>query len=67
VVRSVTTAKLIDIIRDKKLAGEIVDWADNTLKSFDSVIFGEIDKDVIKKAMDGVQEILKETKKRGYY
>ncbi len=67
VVRSVTTAKLIDIIRDKKLAVEIVGSADNTLKSFDSVIFGEIDKDVIGKAMDGVQEILKEAKKRGYY
>jgi hypothetical protein len=67
VVRSVTTAKLIDIIRDKKLAGEIVDCADNTLKSFDSVIFGDIDKDEIKKAMDGVQEILKEAKRRGYY
>jgi len=67
VVRSVTTAKLIDIIRDNKLAGEIVDCADNTFKSFDSVIFGDIDKDEIKKAVDGVQEILKEAKKRGYY
>jgi hypothetical protein len=67
VVRSVTTAKLIDIIRGKKLVGEIVDCAGNTLKSFDSVIFGEIDKDVIKKAVGGVQEVLKEAKKRGYY
>ena len=67
VVRSVTTAKLIEIIRGKKLAGEIVESADNVLKSFDSVIFGEIDKDVIKKAMGEVQEILKEAKKRGYY
>ena len=67
VVRSVTTAKLIEIIRDKKLAGEIVDCAGNTLKSFDSVIFGDIDKDVIEKAMGGVQEILQEAKRRGYY
>jgi hypothetical protein len=67
VVRSVTTAKLIDIIRGKMLSGEIVDCAGNTLKSFDSVIFGDIDKDEIKKAMDGVQEILKEARKRGYY
>lgn len=67
VVRSVTTAKLIEIIRSKKLAGEIVESADNVLKSFDSVIFGDIDKDVIKKAMGEVQEILKEAKKRGYY
>ncbi|MDP6433539.1 MAG: hypothetical protein QGI15_04380, partial [Candidatus Scalindua sp.] len=67
VVRSVTTAKLIDIIRGKRLSGEIVDCAGNTLKSFDSVIFGDIDKDEIKKAVDGVQEILKEAKKRGYY
>jgi hypothetical protein len=66
-VRSVTTAKLIDTIRGKKLSGEIVDCAGNTLKSFDSVIFGDIDKNEIKKAMDGVQEILKEAKKRGYY
>jgi hypothetical protein len=67
VVRSVTTAKLIDIVRGKELSGEIVDCAGNTLNSFDSVIFGDIDKDEIKKAMDGVQEILKEAKKRGYY
>jgi hypothetical protein len=67
VVRSVTTAKLIDIIRGKRLSVEIVDCAGNTLKSFDSVIFGDIDKDEIKKAVDGVQEILKEAKKRGYY
>jgi len=66
-VRSVTTAKLIDIIRGKRLSGEIVDCADDALKSFDSVIFGEIDKDVIKKAMGGVQEILQESKRRGYY
>lgn len=67
VVRSVTTAKLIDIIRDKKLAKEIVESADNALKSFDCVIFGDIDKNVIEKAMGGVQEILKEAKRRGYY
>ncbi len=67
VVRSVTTAKLIDIIRDKKLAEEIVSAADNVLKAFDCVIFGDINKDAIKKAMDEVQEILKEAKRRGYY
>ncbi|MFQ5687932.1 MAG: hypothetical protein ACE5GV_14870 [Candidatus Scalindua sp.] len=67
VVRSVTTAELIDIIRDKKLAKEIVESADNVLKAFDSVIFGDIDKDVIEKAMGEVQEILKEAKRRGYY
>ncbi len=67
VVRSVTAAKLIDIVRGKELSGKIVDCAGNALKSFDSVIFGDIDKDEIKKAMDGVQEILKEAKKRGYY
>ncbi|MFQ5788084.1 MAG: hypothetical protein ACE5H1_08910, partial [Thermodesulfobacteriota bacterium] len=67
VVRSVATAKLIDIISDKELSGEIVVCAGNTLKSFDSIIFGEIDKDVIKTAMAGVQEILKEAKRRGYY
>lgn len=67
VVRSVTTAKLIDIIRDKKMAEEIVGAADNVLKSFDCVIFGEINKDVIKKAVDEVLEILKEAKRHGYY
>ncbi len=67
VVRSVTTAKLIDIIRAKKMAEEIVEAADNVLKSFDGVIFGDINRDAIKKAMDGVQEILKEAKRRGYY
>ncbi|GAX62865.1 Fe-S oxidoreductase [Candidatus Scalindua japonica] len=67
VVRSVTTDELIAIIRDKKLADEIVDTADNVLKSFDSVIFGEVNRDVIKQAMDEVPEILKESRRRGYY
>ena len=67
VVRSVTTAKLIDTFRDKKLAEEIVGTADKVLKSFDCVIFGDINKDAIKNAMDEVQEILKEAKRRGYY
>ncbi|MGR3292614.1 MAG: hypothetical protein ACUZ9M_01200, partial [Candidatus Scalindua sp.] len=67
VVRSVTTAKLIDTIRDKKLPEEIVGPADNVLKSFDYVIFGDINRDAIKKAMDGVQEILKEAKRRSFY
>ncbi len=67
VVRSVTTAKLIDLIRDKKMADEIVYSADGVLKSFDCVIFGDINKDAIKKALDEVQEILKEAKRRGYY
>jgi len=67
VVRSVTTSNLIDIIRGKELSVEIVDYAGNTLKSFDSVIFGEIDKEVIENAIGKVQEILKEAKRRGYY
>ena len=67
VVRSVTTAKLIDTIRDQKMAEEIVGAADNVLKSFDSVIFGDINRGAIKKAMNGVQAILKEAKRHGYY
>ncbi|MBC8549085.1 MAG: hypothetical protein H8D23_05490 [Candidatus Brocadiales bacterium] len=67
VVRSVTTAKLIDMIRDQKMAEEIVGAADSVLISFDGVIFGDINRDAIKKAMDGVQEILKEAKRRSYY
>jgi hypothetical protein len=67
VVRSVTTAKLIDTIRDEKMAEEIVGAADNVLKSFDSVIFGDVNRGAIKKAMDGVQEILNEARRRGYY
>ncbi len=66
-VRSVTTAKLIDIIRDKKMAEEIISAADKVLKSFDCVIFGDINRDAIKKSLNEVQEILKEAKKRGYY
>ncbi len=66
VVRSLTTAKLIDTIKDKKLAGRIVEPADNALKSFDSVIFGDIDKDVIEKAIGEVQEVLKEARRHGY-
>ena len=67
VVRSVTTAKLIDTIRDKKMAEEIVGAADNVLKLFDCAIFGDINRDAIKNAMDGVQAILKEAKRRSYY
>ncbi|MCP4265048.1 MAG: protein BatD [Candidatus Brocadiaceae bacterium] len=67
VVRSMTTAKLIDTIKDKKLAGGIVEPADSALKSFDSVIFGDIDKDVIEKAIGGVKEVLKEAGRHGYY
>ena len=67
VVRSITTAKLIDTIRDKKMAEEIVVAADNVLKSFDSVIFGDVNRVAIKKAIDGVQEILKEAKRRSYF
>jgi len=67
VVRSVTTAKLIDTIRDKKMAEEIVGASDNVLKSFDCVIFGDVNRDEIKKAIDGVQEILKEAKRRSYF
>jgi len=67
VVRSVTTAKLIDIIRDKKMAEEIAGVADNVLKSFDCIIFGDINRDAIKEAMDGVRTVLKEAKRRSYY
>ncbi|MHC4454936.1 MAG: hypothetical protein ACYSWS_09630 [Planctomycetota bacterium] len=67
VVRSLTTAKLIDIIKDKKLAGGIVGPADDALKSFDSVIFGDIDKEVIEMAIGGVHEVLKEARRHGYY
>ncbi|MBT7350116.1 hypothetical protein HN803_04975 [candidate division WWE3 bacterium] len=67
VVRSITTAKLIDTVRDKKMAEEIVGAADNVLKSFDCIIFGDVNRDAIKKAMDGVQEILREAKRRSYY
>tara|TARA_B100001964_G_scaffold221846_1_gene266239 strand:- start:87 stop:1430 length:1344 start_codon:yes stop_codon:yes gene_type:complete len=67
VVRSITTARLIDTIRDKNMAEEIVGAADNVLKSFDGVIFGDVNRDAIKKAMDGVQEILREAKRRSYF
>ncbi len=66
-VLSFTTTKLINTIRSKKLAEKIVESANNALQSFDSIIFGDVDKEVVEKAMNEVQEILKETKKRGYY
>jgi hypothetical protein len=67
VVRSMTTAKLIDTIKDKKLAGGIVVPAGNALTSFDSVIFGDIDKEEIEKAFGEVSEVLKEARRHGYY
>ena len=67
VVQSITSSKLIDTIRDESMAEEIVGAADNVLKSFDCVIFGDVNRDEIKKAIDGVQEILKEAKRRSYF
>jgi hypothetical protein len=64
---SFTTTKIVDTLRSKNMAGKIVDSANNTLAIFDSVIFGDVDKGEIEKAVNETQEILEETKKRGYY
>ncbi|MFQ5964130.1 MAG: hypothetical protein ACE5KZ_07590 [Candidatus Scalinduaceae bacterium] len=66
-ILSFTTTKLINNLKINKVADRIVESAHNALKIFDSVIFGDIDKGEIKKVMNEVQEILKETKRRGYY
>lgn len=65
-VRSMTSAELIDIIKVKKLAAGIVEPAEKALKSFDYVIFGDIDKEVIENAICEVREILKEARRHGY-
>ncbi len=67
VVRSMTTVKLIYTIKDKKLAGGIVEPAHKALKSFDAVIFGDINNEVIEKAIGEVHEVLKEARRHGYY
>jgi len=66
-VLSFTTTKIIDILRSKNMPEKIVESANNILGVFDSVIFGDIDKGEIEKAVNEVREILEETKKRGYY
>jgi hypothetical protein len=66
-VLSFTTTKIVDTLRSKNMAGKIVESTNNTLAIFDSVIFGEVDKGEIEKAVNETQEILGETKKRGYY
>lgn len=64
---SLTTTKIVNALRSKKMAGKIVESANSILETFDSVIFGNIDKEKIEKAVNEVQEVLKESKKRGYY
>ena len=66
-VLSFTTTKIIDTLRSKNMPGKIVESANNILGVFDSVIFGDVDKGEIEKAVNEVREILKETKERGYY
>ncbi len=66
-VLSFTTTKIVDTLRSKDMAGKIVESANSTLGIFDTVIFGDIDKGGIEKAVNKVREILEETKKRGYY
>ncbi|HDY69270.1 MAG: hypothetical protein JYX80_11150 [Candidatus Scalindua sediminis] len=66
-VLSFTTTKIVDTLRSKNMAGKIVESANNTLGIFDTVIFGDIDKGGIEKAVNEVQQLLEETKKRGYY
>ena len=66
-VLSFTTPKIIDMLKSKNLAGTIIESTNNTLTIFDTMIFGEMDKEEIEKAVNEVQEILKETKRRGYY
>lgn len=66
-VLSFTTTKIINALKDKKIAGNVIESANNTLKTFDSAIFGNIDKAVIEKIINEIKEILKETNRRGYY
>jgi hypothetical protein len=64
---SFTTTKIVDTLGSKNMAGKIVESANNTLGIFDSVIFGDINKVEIEKAVNEVREILEDTRKRGYY
>ncbi len=66
-VLSFTTTTIVDTLRSKKMAGKIVESTNNTLGIFDTVIFGDFDKGEIEKAVNEVQQLLEETKKRGYY
>jgi hypothetical protein len=66
-VLSFTTTKIVDTLRSKNMAGKIVESANNTLGIFDTVIFGDVDKGEIEKAVNEVQQLLEESKKRGYY
>ena len=64
---SFTTSGIIDALKNKDLANIIVESANNVLKTFDNVIFGDVNEDKIEKAINELQELLKETKRRGYY
>ena len=66
-VLSFTSTRLINTLRSSNLAVKIIESTNNVLQIFDSVIFGDIDKGEIEKAINEVKEIMKETKKRGYY
>lgn len=66
-VLSLATPRIIDMLKSKNLAGTIIESTNNALTAFDTMIFGGIDKEKIEKASNEVQEILKETKRRGFY
>ena len=66
-VLSYTSTKIISTLKDKNMADIIVGPAGNLLRMFDTAIFGDIDKSEVEKSINEIREILKETKKRGYY
>ena len=65
-VLSYTTTKIIETLKTRKIADNLIEHASSILKTFDSAIFGKADTAELGKAIHGVKDLLKEARKRGY-
>ncbi len=64
---SFTTTKMINVLRDKKLANILIESAFYVLKTFDQAIFGDVDKGELEKVVNEIKDLLKEAKRRGCF
>ncbi|MDR4498553.1 MAG: hypothetical protein MRK02_11640 [Candidatus Scalindua sp.] len=65
-ILSFTTTKIIQTLKMRKVADNLIEPACLILKTFDSAIFGKADTTELEKAVHGIKDLLKEAKKRGY-
>ncbi|MCP5004190.1 MAG: hypothetical protein GY941_09660 [Planctomycetes bacterium] len=66
-ILSFTTTKMLNVLRSKRLPDKLIESAHNLLKTFDSSVFGDVNKVELEKGVNGIKDLLKEAKRRGYY